>query len=71
MERLKEVVSDHSARRSYFRHFADSIGIDDYNSWQETSKSEEFKDQLDTEVIVVEGSQASRSSPFLLSTPIL
>ena len=30
--------------------------LDDYNSWQETPKSEVFKDKLDTEVIVVEGS---------------
>ena len=28
---------------------------DDYNSWQETPNSEQFKDKLDTEVILVEG----------------
>jgi len=28
---------------------------DDYNSWQETPQSEAFKDRLDTEVIVFEG----------------
>ena len=32
-----------------------NIPSDDYNSWQETPKSEEFKERLDTEVIVFEG----------------
>lgn len=33
--------------------------LDDYNSWQETPKSEEFRDKLDTEVIVVEGNSTA------------
>lgn len=30
---------------------------DDYNSWQETPQSEAFKERLDTEVIVFEGTR--------------
>lgn len=33
----------------------DITPLDDYNSWQETAKSEDFKERLDTEVIVFEG----------------
>ncbi len=39
---------------------------DDYNSWQETPQSETFKDRLDTEVIVFEGTL----SPASLTTMI-
>ena len=41
---------------------AESNPLDDYNSWQETPKSEDFKDKLDTEVIVVEGNCIARVS---------
>ena len=34
---------------------AEYASADDYNSWQETSQSEDFKDKLDTEVILAEG----------------
>lgn len=30
---------------------------DDYNSWQETPKSDTFRDRLDTEIIVFEGTR--------------